>query len=105
MSDIHGCLAEFDAALALVLDHLEEKDTQLILLGDYVHGGPDGKGVLDRSREIREEAAEIKNAVSGEIEKQIENNKKEDEEVNQMKETVLEIIDEAEKETSKNRRN
>ena len=59
-----------------------------------------GKGVLDRSREIREQATEITNRVSGAIEQQVENNEME-EELDQMKETVLEIIDEAEKEISK----
>ena len=37
MSDIHGCLAAF-----------EEKDTRLLLLGDYIHGGEDIYGVLDK---------------------------------------------------------
>ena len=31
MSDIHGCLAEFEDALELVLDHLEEPDTMLVI--------------------------------------------------------------------------
>lgn len=53
MSDIHGCLAEFETALAMVLGRLEEPDTQLILLGDYVHGGPDGKGVLDKIMQLQ----------------------------------------------------
>ena len=48
MSDIHGCLAEFEEALSKVLDHLEEEDTMLVLLGDYVHGGENNRGVLDR---------------------------------------------------------
>ncbi len=48
MSDIHGCLAEFEQALSLVMEHLEEEDTMLILLGDYVHGGENNRGVLDR---------------------------------------------------------
>ncbi|MGN0424958.1 MAG: metallophosphoesterase [Acetatifactor sp.] len=48
MSDIHGCLAEFEEALALVEEHLEEADVRLILLGDYIHGGADNIGVLDR---------------------------------------------------------
>lgn len=48
MSDIHGCLTEFEQALSVVLKHLEEENTKLILLGDYVHRGPDGRGVLDR---------------------------------------------------------
>ena len=53
MSDLHGCLAEFDYALSLVLPHLEEPDTMLILLGDYIHG-PDSYGVLDRIMELQE---------------------------------------------------
>ena len=60
MSDIHGCLAEFEAALELVLEHLEEKDTQLILLGDYVHGGPDSKGVLDKIMQLQYQYGEDK---------------------------------------------
>lgn len=48
MSDIHGCLFAFDAALNLFVEELEKDDTKLILLGDYVHGGEDNRGVLDR---------------------------------------------------------
>ena len=48
MSDIHGCLGEFEEALSLVAEHLEEDDVRLILLGDYIHGGADNRGVLDR---------------------------------------------------------
>ena len=44
MSDIHGCLEEFNRALALV--DLSGSN-RLILLGDYIHG-PDSYGVLDR---------------------------------------------------------
>lgn len=47
MSDIHGHLDEFKKALSLVTDKLSDKDTMLILLGDYVHMGPDSRGVLD----------------------------------------------------------
>ena len=36
MSDIHGCLAEFEQALSLVMEHLEEPETMLILLGDLL---------------------------------------------------------------------
>lgn len=54
MSDIHGCLAEFEQALGLVMEHLEEPDAMLLLLGDYVHGGPDGKGVLDKIMGLQE---------------------------------------------------
>lgn len=48
MSDIHGCLAEFEQALSLVTEQLEEDDVMLLLLGDYIHGGSDNKGVLDK---------------------------------------------------------
>lgn len=46
MSDIHGCYSAFCDALELVECHLDEPDTKLILLGDYVHGGEDSRGVL-----------------------------------------------------------
>lgn len=45
MSDIHGCLAAFENALQLVDLSGENK---LLLLGDYIHGGEDNYGVLDR---------------------------------------------------------
>ena len=48
MSDIHGCLAEFEEALNLIVENLEEPDAQLVLLGDYIHGGPEGRRVLDK---------------------------------------------------------
>lgn len=48
MSDIHGCIAEFEEALSLIIDKLEEPDTMLCLLGDYIHGGADNYGVLDK---------------------------------------------------------
>ena len=48
MSDIHGCLAEFEEALSLVMEHLEEPETMICLMGDYIHGGTDNYGVLDK---------------------------------------------------------
>lgn len=48
ISDIHGCLAEFEDALSVVIDQLEQPDTMLCLLGDYIHGGADNYGVLDK---------------------------------------------------------
>jgi len=48
MSDIHGCLAEFEEALSMVLDQLSKEGTKLVLLGDYIHGGPQNRGVLDK---------------------------------------------------------
>lgn len=44
MSDIHGCLQEFEEALSLVD---LSGDNMLILLGDYIHG-PNSYGVLDK---------------------------------------------------------
>ena len=55
MSDIHGYLFEFEQSLSYVLKHLEEEDVKLILLGDYVHWGPSGAGVLDRIMELQEQ--------------------------------------------------
>lgn len=55
MSDIHGCMAEFEDALALVRDHLDEPDTMLCLLGDYIHGGADGYAVLDKIMNLQKE--------------------------------------------------
>lgn len=45
MSDIHGCLEAFEAALKLVD---LSGDNKLLLLGDYINGGEDNYGVLDR---------------------------------------------------------
>ena len=53
MSDIHGCLAEFEVALSLVMEHLEEAETMLILMGDYIHGGSDNYGVLDKIMKLQ----------------------------------------------------
>lgn len=57
-----------------------------------------GKSVFDESKKIREKATGIINVVSGEIEQQMEGNGEIDEEFNQIKQNVLEIVDEAEKE-------
>jgi serine/threonine protein phosphatase 1 len=48
MSDIHGCLEAFEQALLLVMEELKNDGAMLLLLGDYIHGGPDNKGVLDK---------------------------------------------------------
>lgn len=55
MSDIHGCLAEFEQSLSLVMEHLQEENTMLILLGDYVHGGENNRGVLDKIMKLQRE--------------------------------------------------
>lgn len=54
MSDIHACLAPFEEALYKVTEHLEEDDTMLLLLGDYVHGGEDGRKVLDKIMQLQD---------------------------------------------------
>lgn len=54
MSDIHGCLAEFNQALSMVVGQLDEPDTMLCLLGDYIHGGLDNYGVIDKIIELQE---------------------------------------------------
>ena len=48
LSDIHGCLKEFEVALAMFQEKLDEPDTMLVLCGDYVHGGSEGRGVLSK---------------------------------------------------------
>ena len=60
ISDIHGFLAEFEEALALVLEHLDEPDTKLCLLGDYIHGGGDGSRVLGKIMELQNKYGEDK---------------------------------------------
>lgn len=55
VSDIHGCLPEFEQALSLFIDRLDEPDAELVLLGDYIHGGPDSKGVIRKIRDLQEE--------------------------------------------------
>ena len=50
VGDIHGCLTELDALLAIIEDDTAsfEGELQLVFLGDYVDRGPASKGVLDR---------------------------------------------------------
>lgn len=52
ISDIHGCLAEFREALELVD---LSGDNMLVLLGDYIHGGPDPYGVLDAIMDLEQQ--------------------------------------------------
>ena len=51
MSDIHGYLDAFLDALARV--DLEDKDNMLILCGDYIHGGTDSYGVVEKIIELK----------------------------------------------------
>lgn len=50
MSDIHGCLQEFEHALGNID---LSGDCKLILLGDYVHSGSDSYGVLDKIMKLQ----------------------------------------------------
>lgn len=50
MSDLHGCLQEFEAALELID---LSGGNKLILLGDYVHSGADSYGVLDKIMKLQ----------------------------------------------------
>lgn len=45
LSDIHGCLLAFEEALSLVDI---SGDNKLVLLGDYIHGGSESYGVLEK---------------------------------------------------------
>ena len=60
ISDVHGFLAEFEEALSLVIEHLEEPDTKLCLMGDYIHGGADNYGVLDKIISLQNKYGEDK---------------------------------------------
>ena len=51
MSDLHGCLPEFETVLKTVD---LSGDNVLVLLGDYIHG-PDSYGVLDKIIKLQEE--------------------------------------------------
>ena len=51
MSDIHGCLGAFFNALSLV--DLEDKNNKLVLCGDYIHGGSDSYGVVEKIMELK----------------------------------------------------
>ena len=52
ISDIHGCLQEFEEALKLVDLSGENK---LILLGDYVHSGAESHGVLKKIMKLQQQ--------------------------------------------------
>lgn len=60
MSDIHGCLGEFEESLNLVMNHIKENDVKLLLLGDYIHGGSDSYRVLDKIMDLQDVYGEDK---------------------------------------------
>lgn len=51
MSDIHGCLQEFETALEMID---LSGDNKLILLGDYIHSGADSYGVLRKIMSLQQ---------------------------------------------------
>ena len=51
ISDIHGYLNAFLDALKRV--DLEDKDNMLILCGDYIHGGTDSYGVVEKIVDLK----------------------------------------------------
>ena len=46
ISDIHGCLAEMEAAISIIKNH--NKSNKVVFVGDYIDRGPNSKGVIDR---------------------------------------------------------
>ena len=55
ISDIHGYIEELNESLALI--DLDDEDTLLVFLGDYIHGH-DSYAVLDRVMALQEEYGE-----------------------------------------------
>ena len=50
IGDVHGCLDELKALLALIKSDLKDKPVarhRIIFVGDYVDRGPDSRGVID----------------------------------------------------------
>ena len=64
MSDIHGCYSALCDALEFVFDHLDEPDTKLIFLGDYIHGGEDNIAVL-RKRVMNRDGVNVYRSEQG----------------------------------------
>lgn len=54
MSDIHGCLEEFEAALSLIINDLKQGENKLILLGDYISRGPNSVEVINKIIDLQE---------------------------------------------------
>ena len=46
IGDIHGCLAELEAMLAVIDEDRGEEPAKIITIGDYVDRGPDSRGVI-----------------------------------------------------------
>lgn len=53
MSDIHGCLKEFEEALGTV--DLNDRESKLILLGDYCDRGPESLKVYRKIMELQDQ--------------------------------------------------
>jgi serine/threonine protein phosphatase 1 len=57
ISDIHGCLATFDA----LIETLKlTKEDELYLLGDIIDRGPHSKGMMDRVMQMQEDGYQVK---------------------------------------------
>ncbi|MFD1905506.1 metallophosphoesterase [Paenibacillus rhizoplanae] len=52
ISDIHGCIEEFN--LLLRRAEYDPSRDQLILLGDYVDRGPDSRAVVEQAKRLAE---------------------------------------------------
>jgi len=48
VGDVHGCLEELDALLALV----DDTERQVVFVGDLIAKGPDSRGVVRRAEEL-----------------------------------------------------
>ena len=55
MSDIHGCYKEFTTALSKIQKSLNNEDSKLILLGDYIHGGDENYEVCKKVMELQKQ--------------------------------------------------
>lgn len=75
MSDIHGCLKEFEDALSLIdLNN----DNRLILLGDYIDGGKDSKLVLNKIIDLQNKHGDKVIALLGNHEQSVLENEDEE---------------------------
>src|SRR5271167_4994486 len=55
IGDIHGNLGPLEDLLSQVFSELQPEDT-LVFLGDYIDGGPDSRGCVERIVRLKAEA-------------------------------------------------
>lgn len=60
ISDIHGCLEAFEKKLAQINAEFEKDGNRLVLLGDYIDGGPDSYRVLKRVYSLQKQYGDEK---------------------------------------------